>query len=57
MEGNQQRGQFLHKEGEDRRRAVEEIKLKIESGLFSSDKVIKDIVEKIGPHFASMGVE
>ena len=54
MQGKQVKRKFLRKSGEDRRQTVQKIKKKIESGYFSSDIVIRELVEKLGPQFASV---
>ena len=53
MQGKQQKGQFLHKTGNERAKAISEIQKKIKDGLFSSEKVIQSIVNKLEPHFTS----
>ena len=52
MQGKQIKGQFIWRTGEDRRKVVESIKEKINSGYFFSDKVVNELVEKLGPQFA-----
>ena len=53
MQGKQQKGQFLHKTGRDRAKAISEIQKKVKSGLFSSEMVVKSIVDKLEPHFTA----
>ncbi|MFC1584783.1 hypothetical protein ACFL5V_04480 [Fibrobacterota bacterium] len=52
-QGKPVKGQFIWRTGEDRRRVVEAIKAKIDAGFFHSETVINELVEKLGPQFAS----
>lgn len=52
MQGKQIKGQFIWRTGEDRQKVVDSIKAKINAGYFFSDKVINELAEKLGPHFA-----
>jgi hypothetical protein len=52
VQGKQIKGKFLWKTGEDRRKTVDSIKEKINSGYYLSEIIFREIADKIGPQFA-----